>query len=183
MAEQVASEVEEMIEGRHRQASVENIFREIDFEKECLTLIPEKVKLRKGIQVTPWFHEDFAEPLSKLWKKRGKPQEGLVWPRMAEAHEKVYSWPFTEWREILEHKDVGLKVSRDPKPGEKRRGKVLVNTFHSLRHTYVTQLLEAGSSLEDVAIVVGHGSPVMTSNYDHSRAVWERVRGKVPGLR
>ena len=41
--------------------------------------------------------------------------------------------------------------------------------YHSLRHTYVTALLEAGIPMDIVAALVGHASMRMTAHYTHAR--------------
>lgn len=42
-------------------------------------------------------------------------------------------------------------------------------TPHSLRHTCTTQLLDAGRSLRDVQVFMGHASPTTTTRYDLGR--------------
>lgn len=45
---------------------------------------------------------------------------------------------------------------------------------HSLRHTYITQLLDAGAPLRDVQIAARHADPRMTIRYDRARANLDR---------
>lgn len=45
---------------------------------------------------------------------------------------------------------------------------------HSLRHTYVTQLLDAGASLSDVQIGARHADPRITMRYDRARLLLDR---------
>jgi site-specific recombinase XerD len=45
---------------------------------------------------------------------------------------------------------------------------------HSLRHTYVTQLLDAGASLRDVQIGARHADPRITMRYDRARIQLDR---------
>jgi len=42
-------------------------------------------------------------------------------------------------------------------------------TPHSLRHTFITETLAAGSPLQDVQDAAGHADPRTTRGYDHSR--------------
>ena len=45
---------------------------------------------------------------------------------------------------------------------------------HSLRHTYVTQLLDAGASLRDVQLGARHADPRITMRYDRARLQLDR---------
>ena len=45
-------------------------------------------------------------------------------------------------------------------------------TFHSLRHTFATRTLENGGNIYKVSKVMGHSTPMITSQfYDHSMAL------------
>lgn len=39
--------------------------------------------------------------------------------------------------------------------------------FHDLRHTYATQMVQAGMDLYKVQRLLGHKSPLMTQRYAH----------------
>ena len=63
-----------------------------------------------------------------------------------------------------------------------RRAGVPEVTWHALRHTYATLLVEAGVSLHDVQRLLGHSSLAMTGKYLHgdvesARAGVERALG------
>ena len=45
---------------------------------------------------------------------------------------------------------------------------------HSLRHTYVTTMLDAGVSLRDVQIAARHADPRTTIRYDRARNTLDR---------
>jgi integrase/recombinase XerD len=45
---------------------------------------------------------------------------------------------------------------------------------HSLRHTYVTQLLDAGAGVRDVQIAARHTDPRQTMRYDRAREQLDR---------
>lgn len=53
--------------------------------------------------------------------------------------------------------------------GRGRKGKRPWFTPHSLRHTCTTQLLDAGRTLRDVQVFMGHASPTTTVRYDLGR--------------
>ena len=151
---------------------------EINWDEGVLELIPGKTRRRREEKITPWIHNDFKNELKKLVELRGG--SGPVWPILDSAYKSSENWPHQEWRALCSK--VQLKVSRPPKKGEQRKKDVLVHTFHSLRHTYVTALLDAGVDPRDVQLVVGHGSPVMTEHYNHSKSVWQRVAAKSVSL-
>jgi integrase len=71
---------------------------------------------------------------------------------------------------------------REAGAGEARRRKVQVFGFHSLRHTFVTLLRDSGMNREEIADLVGHGSPVMTARYDHSKTAARKAAGRLEGL-
>lgn len=54
----------------------------------------------------------------------------------------------------------------------KRLG-IMGKSFHSLRHSFVTRLSQAGVSLEQIGEIVGHSDKYTTSKYDHSRSTRE----------
>lgn len=65
------------------------------------------------------------------------------------------------------------------------RGKNI--TPHSLRHTFVTQLLDGGTPLRDAQIAARHENPSMTIRYDRNRKVLDRhanysLAGRMAGV-
>ena len=56
----------------------------------------------------------------------------------------------------------------------RRAGIVKHVSPHSLRHTFVTQLLDAGANLRDVQIAARHADPRMTLRYDRGRQQLDR---------
>lgn len=57
--------------------------------------------------------------------------------------------------------------------------------FHDLRHTFASQLAQAGESLHEIGLALGHSSPQTTARYSHGSAT-SRQRAarnaRVPGL-
>lgn len=51
---------------------------------------------------------------------------------------------------------------------------------HMLRHTFASLALEAGASLEEVRVLLGHGTISMTARYLHAGA--DSVRGAIERL-
>ena len=52
-------------------------------------------------------------------------------------------------------------------------------SVHSLRHAYATHLLEAGISLRQIQVWLGHSSPAMTAHYAQLTRQSTRVAGKI----
>lgn len=44
-----------------------------------------------------------------------------------------------------------------------------MENLYTSMHTFATRLFELGLSSEDIKIVIGHSTSVMTSNYTHPR--------------
>jgi integrase len=61
----------------------------------------------------------------------------------------------------------GIETTEQPVNGERRRAIVRVG-FHSLRHSFVSLCAKAGTPIHVVQKLVGHGSPLLTSDiYTH----------------
>ncbi len=52
-------------------------------------------------------------------------------------------------------------------------------SVHSLRHAYATHLLEAGVSLRQIQVWLGHSSPTMTAHYARLTKVSTQAAGKI----
>ncbi len=61
---------------------------------------------------------------------------------------------------------AGIKTSKDGTTGKR----ISVASFHSLRHTFVSRLMERGVNPYYVQKAVGHSTMTMTAHYDHSAA-------------
>lgn len=146
---------------------------EIDIHEGSVCLVPRK-SARGGRRVTLPLP---AEVLGLLPEPRGS--TGPVWLDVDRSYRSASPRMGKELRELFA--SVGIKMRRESRAGE--RGKVVQEYgFHSLRHTYVTLLEDADVSREDVQSLVGHGSPIMTAHYSHSRGAARRSAGKLPCL-
>lgn len=97
------------------------------------------------------------------WKKESKGGEGPVFPRMiarlkhdgdTENVSRIFSRLFRR---------AGIETSEKGEDGRMHP----VATFHSLRHTFVTNLIEAGVDPVVVKDAVGHSVMAVTENYTH----------------
>lgn len=61
---------------------------------------------------------------------------------------------------------AGIATSKDSTTGKR----ISVASFHSLRHTFVSRLMERGVNPYYVQRAVGHSTIAMTAHYDHSAA-------------
>ena len=61
---------------------------------------------------------------------------------------------------------AGIATSKDGTTGKR----ISVASFHSLRHTFVSRLMERGVNPYYVQRAVGHSTMTMTAHYDHSAA-------------
>lgn len=97
------------------------------------------------------------------WKKESKGGEGPLFPRMlarlksdgdTENVSRIFSRLFRR---------AGIETSEKGEDGRMHP----VATFHSLRHTFVTNLIEAGVDPLLVKDAVGHSVMAVTENYTH----------------
>ena len=61
---------------------------------------------------------------------------------------------------------AGITVNETGENGRTRT----IASFHSLRHTFVSRLMERGVNPYYVQRAVGHSTMMMTAHYDHSAA-------------
>ena len=102
------------------------------------------------------------------------PKVNGVLPLTAGAKQDEVLVPVGSKKRLLSQmrKHVGIEVERKV-PGRKRPVRVV--SFHSFRHTFVTEILERGEDVSTAQAAVGHGSPAMTTHYSHSLAASRRA--------
>ncbi len=151
---------------------------EIRREQDCLVLAPNKTKRwGTGAQVihsldAPWVAH-VPTPTAG----------GMVWPLAAKAYGQGKGHVFArEWKELCRRAKIA--VERPAEEGERRKRAVKLATFHSLRHTFVTQALEAGAAKDDIRKLAGHSTIAMTEHYDHTPALAaaRRVAAAMPAI-
>ncbi len=118
---------------------------DVDLEKQSLHIGHGSAKLAKARVV--YFSEDAAAALRAWLKERGEvPTDRLFfcWPRLTLTRGTI-TWRFQRYRRLA--------------------GIVAPYTAHSLRHTFATQLLNAGVSLVSVQELLGHERITTTQLY------------------
>ena len=148
---------------------------EIDFSNKILRIAPEKNKREKKVLEFP-LTDDCLAYFAPLYSGQ---KSGYVWPVITEAYYKNAKWLIKEFKYICDK--AGIVTTRDPEAGEGKKTVCLVG-IHSFRHSLVTRGIDQGWALSDLQHVVGHGSPVMTERYNHSRAIGARVVSSMPKL-
>lgn len=97
---------------------------------------------------------DCQEFLSSWLDKRkndGAESEGYVFPSPKNSDKPArYEWTRPYWNKV--RKELGLDTT----------------WYQATRHSFVSRLLQAGATLDEVSAAVGHSSPVVTKRYyDH----------------
>lgn len=131
---------------------------EVVSDAEFIRLVPNK-GWRKNRQQSYLRHDDWMQ-----WVERSPTADvmaGYVWPVVAQGY-KVARWLHEELVKLWRFSEIEVEVEV---PGRLRPKKLV--TFHSLRHSFCTGLIESGESLENVQVAAGHSTCAMTMNYVH----------------
>lgn len=117
-----------------------------------------------------------------------------LWPEAARvARVQGQRWLGSEFRALCEA--AGIETERAPSPGERRKQAVKLVTFHSLRHTFVTLLMESGRLTHADLVAQGNWSNerVVRGVYDGAKesqgrraalevaAAWEEIERRAEG--
>jgi integrase len=113
-------------------------------------------RVNKVVEVP--MHPSLAALLRDL---KGKAKEGYLFPEEQSLHAKDPSNLTMKIQAFFE--SCGLKTNEEIGEGHRRRAIVRVG-FHSLRHTFVSLCAKSGAPLHIVQKLVGHGSPMLTSD-------------------
>lgn len=134
-----------------------------------------------------WSDIDFEARAIKVWSsktdsERRVPIPEALFETLADSYwrAKHPAWPFPRVSPRHIADAIGVAKINTPEKVE-RYGKA---TIHSLRHTYASRLLQAGMSLKEVSVLLGHKSVAMTERYAHLDAVktGEKARLILDGL-
>jgi len=118
----------------------------INLTTERWTKLKENTK-QKRQHVVP-LSSEAVKFLRKMHREAGEPKEGYVFPGRSEG---------THLENIKSHWDA---IRTAAKLGEDFR-------VHDLRHTFASDLVSGGQSLETVGALLGHSTIAMTQRYSH----------------
>ena len=139
------------------------------------------VRTRKtGASVAIPILKPLREALDEWRKKSVAGETGDVFPRLHAAVERNHGHTANVAQKVcLCMRRRGLETSYKHEHSARRRP---LRGYHSLRHTYVTALLEAGIPVDIVAAIVGHAAAKMTAHYTHARDEYVREQLGKAGL-
>lgn len=134
----------------------------VDMVRGRISTIPRKTKRHAhGTPVVIPLHPTLFAMLDETPKER---RTGYVLPETADAYIRESSLVTNRIQKHFEACGIHTKT----KIGEGRRAQTDVG-FHSLRHTFVSLMGNAGAPLALVQAIVGHSNPKMTAHYFHAR--------------
>ncbi len=159
---------------------------QVDLMRNVMLITPQKTRRRNGGSLQIPIHPQLRPMLEQTPQDK---RQGYVLPELAQ-HYNANRDRVTDRIQTL-FRNCGIQVHApgtgeqyDPESGKwYHTGKraVLQYGFHSLRHSTVTLLQEAGTPQAVVQELVGHRSPAMTQRYTH---VGEKaLQGAVNGIR
>ena len=145
--------------------------------KDCCLLTWEETDLVRGMIIhTPFKtarHSD--EPLhipihpslrNMLETVPDDARQGPVLPQTAVTYSRRRNTITSRLQRLFT--DCGVQVYKEGTGGDTGKKAVLQYGFHSLRHTAVSLLLDAGAPVSVVQAIVGHHSKAMTAKYTHA---------------
>lgn len=139
----------------------------IDLKRNQITYIPKKTMRTTGKSVVIPLHPDLRQALedAQAWRDTNLKGQDYILPAIAKRSQYNPSGIQKDVMKVIRCA-TGLDTNTSDTPG-KRILKANLYSLHSFRHTFVSFCANAGVSLDIVAEVVGHGSPVMTRHYAH----------------
>jgi integrase len=153
---------------------------DVNLAGSAIVYVPRKTARRKAKAITVPIHAELEAELSGMNGADGSP-EAFVFASLSGKTSAGRSGLSMAFSRIMERAGVASAVKRE-KSGKGRT--IRARTFHSLRHSFVTSLANAGVSFEHRKLLVGHVEDTMTENYTHDQADQLRKSvAKLPGLK
>ena len=140
----------------------------VDLQRNWISFIPRKTARKTGKTVTIPLHPTLRHALeeAKEWQDTNENGQDYILPAIANRYQ--YN-PGGIQKDVMKviRCATGLETTSTDKSTGKRVQAVNLYSLHSFRHTFVSFCANAGVSLDIVAEIVGHGSPIMTKHYAH----------------
>lgn len=138
----------------------------IDMKKSVIIYMPHKTARKSGKYATIPLHPSLKKALEAAegWRDTNAEGEDYIIPAIARRYQRS---PLGIQRDVM--KVIRCATGLATTGAYSGKGVVAPNKYslHSFRHTFVSFCANAGVSLDIVADVVGHSSPVMTKHYAH----------------
>ena len=138
----------------------------IDMKKSVIIYMPHKTARKSGKYATIPLHPALKKALEAAegWRDTNAEGEDYIIPAIARRYQRS---PLGIQRDVM--KVIRCATGLSTTGAYSGKGVVAPNKYslHSFRHTFVSFCANAGVSLDIVADVVGHSSPVMTKHYAH----------------
>ena len=132
----------------------------IDMVRRVIVTVPRKTKKHKTVVEIPLHPALFAI----LNETPARQRTGYVIPEMAATYERDNSAVAKRIRAVFE--GAGIATTKEVEGYSQAVAEV---GFHSLRHSFVSLMGNAGAPLALVQSIVGHANPMMTAHYFHAR--------------
>ena len=146
----------------------------IDLVRRIIVTTPRKTA-KTGKEVAIPIHPVLASMLAETPKKK---RTGYVLPTTAEAYLRDSAKITDMVKQIFEA--AGITTQKEVAGYSKAVAEV---GFHSLRHSFVSLMGNAGAPLALVQSIVGHSNPMMTAHYFHARTdALATAVGNLPAL-
>ena len=157
--------------------------------KDCALLTWEEIDLARGLIIhTPFKTARFrSDPLHipihpslRAMLERTPPDQwtGYLLPNTAADYKRRSNTVTSRIQRLFTR--CGIQVVKPGTGGDTGKRAVLQYGFHSLRHTAVTLLREAGAAAAAVQAIVGHTSRAITDKYTHVSE--ESLRDAIAGM-
>lgn len=155
-------------------------WRHVDFQNHVVRFRPSKTKAKGGEIVIP-LHADLEAHLMALPMPDGENAgKQPLCPELAKVKIGGRSGLSRKFKELLGA--AGVENEQTRQGGGKGRS-LSAYSFHSLRHTFNTVLMNQGVSQELRMKLSGHASEAMNSRYSHAEIETLRAAvGKLPGV-
>ena len=146
----------------------------VDMARRVIVTTPRKTKKHKTVVEIP-LHPALFAILDETPARR---RMGYIMPDMAATYERDTSAIAARIRRVFEA--AGFETRAEIDGYSNRVAKI---GFHSLRHSFVSLMGNAGAPLALVQSIVGHSNPMMTSHYFHARTdALANAVGKLPAI-